>query len=99
MSSSTVASEYGLPTAVLSCARIASFDTVAGPEYCTSMERTVGASGGACCPFAVAGVNNNAPVTKNIATIQPHTDPRNSLITIKTPNPAQRRNWRGTGGT
>jgi hypothetical protein len=86
MSSSTVESEYGWPTAVRIWARILSFDTVAGPEYWTSIEWIVGAP----CPcVAEAALNHVAKTAKSIATVQPRADPRKFVIPVKMPNPAQ----------
>src|SRR5262249_53828131 len=48
------------------------------------------------CACAGAGPNNAAQITPNIAITQLRADPRNSLITIKMPNPALDKARRGT---
>jgi hypothetical protein len=54
---------------------------------------------GAPCPYTTdTAPNQIAQTAKSIANVPPRADPQNSLITIKMPNPAQRKNWRGTGG-
>ena len=67
MSSSTTWFEYGWPTRVRICARIRSLLIVAGPVYCTSIERMIGgpeADCGACARTSTGATSAQMEATQ-----------------------------------
>src|SRR5215469_3211150 len=64
MSSCTISFVYGWPTFVRICARMRSLLIVAGPVYCTSIERMMGGPGAVCgadcgaCARAITAVKS-----------------------------------------